>query len=66
MNIAIRKSHVIGIVFGFSQFVQYAVFAALYYFGAVFIKHDPISNSPNDVFVSIFAMMFGAKAAGEA
>ena len=36
--VAIRKCHLIGFVFGFSQFVQYAVFAILYYMGAVFQK----------------------------
>ena len=35
-RVAIRKSHIIGLVFGFSQFVQYAVFATLYYFGGLF------------------------------
>ena len=39
--IATRKSHVIGLVFGFSQFVQYAVFGCLYYFGALFQKYYP-------------------------
>jgi hypothetical protein len=34
--VATKKCHLIGFVFGFSQFVQYAVFAVLYYFGAVF------------------------------
>ncbi len=34
--VAIRKCHLIGFVFGFSNFVQYAVFAILYYMGAVF------------------------------
>jgi len=36
VKIAIKKCHIIGFVFGFSQFVQYAVFAVLYYVGAVF------------------------------
>lgn len=35
--IAKRMGHVIGLTFGFSQFTQYAVFATLFYFGAVFI-----------------------------
>lgn len=39
--IATRKSHIIGLVFGFSQFVQYAVFGCLYYFGALFQKYYP-------------------------
>ena len=66
MNVAIKKSHVIGFIFGFSQFVQYAVFAALYYFGAVFMKNDPQTNKASDIFVAIFAMMLGAMAAGQA
>jgi hypothetical protein len=36
--VAIKKCRLIGFVFGFSQFVQYAVFAVLYYMGAVFQK----------------------------
>lgn len=44
------------------------MFAALYYFGALFIQHDidngNLKDSPDDVFVAIFAMMFGAMAAG--
>lgn len=36
VSVATKKCHLIGFVFGFSQFVQYAVFAVLYYFGAVF------------------------------
>lgn len=77
--VAIRKCHLIGFVFGFSQFVQYGVFAVLYYFGAVFQKHyfkdhpiDPfnpdsilvVKNYSENIFVAIFAMMFGAMAAG--
>ena len=35
VTMAIKKSHLIGFIFGFSQFVQYGVFAALFYFGAI-------------------------------
>ncbi|CDW81593.1 abc transporter family protein [Stylonychia lemnae] len=71
LQIAVRKSHVIGLVFGFSQFVQYAVFAVLYYVGAVIIQHDYDNmefdkDKPDEVFIAIFAMMFGAMAAGQA
>ena len=38
--LATRKGHLIGLVFGFSQFTQYAVFATLFYFGAIFMKDD--------------------------
>nr|AAK19598.2 putative ABC transporter [Sterkiella histriomuscorum] len=69
-KIAQKRAHVIGVIFGFSQFVQYAVFAALYYFGALFIQHDidnmNFKDQPDDIFVAIFAMMFGAMAAGQA
>lgn len=73
--VSIRKCHLIGFVFGFSQFVQYGVFAVLYYFGAVFQKAyfndhlvDPVAikTFSEDIFIAIFAMMFGAMAAGQA
>jgi len=40
------------------------VFACLYYFGALFQKHDPSGNEPDRIFIAIFAMMLGAMAAG--
>lgn len=50
--------------------MQYAVFASLYFFGALFIQHDidndNFKDKPDDIFVAIFAMMFGAMAAGQA
>jgi hypothetical protein len=75
VQISIKKCHVIAIVFGFSQFIQYFIFATLYYMGAVFQKHY-FDDNPFDVlsvktysehiFISIFSMMFGAMAAGQA
>lgn len=61
----LRKAHCIGFWFGFSQFVQYGVFALLYWAGAMFNFHDP-TTSGEDVFLATFAMMFGAFAAGQA
>ena len=60
---AIKKSQCIGFWFGFSQFVQNAVFALLYYTGAEFNFNDP-NTKGEDIFRAIFAMMFGAFAAG--
>lgn len=34
LNIAVKKCHAIGLVFGFTQFVKMAVFAALFYAAA--------------------------------
>jgi hypothetical protein len=67
-NIGCRKAHIISFVFGFSQFTQYAVFAALYYFGALFITKAENPENPdlvNNVFTAIFAMMFGAMGAAQ-
>ena len=60
---ALGKAHCIGFWFGFSQFVQNAVFALLYWAGAKFVYDDP-SMSGENVFEATFAMMFGAFAAG--
>ena len=49
--------------FGFSQFCQYAIFAALFYAGA--LVQDKVGDiQPQDVFIAMFSMMFGATAAG--
>ncbi len=61
----VKKAHIIGVSFGFSQFVQNAVFSLLYYAGAEFNYHDN-STSGEDIFKAMFAMMFGAFAAGQA
>lgn len=37
-NAGMRMAHIIGLLFGFSQFAQYGIYALLYYFGAIFIK----------------------------
>ena len=65
----IKKAHIIGLTFGFSQFVQYAVFAILFYSAALFIKYYPregISdiNQGQYIFIAIQSLVFGATQAG--
>jgi len=60
----IKQAHIIAFCFGFSQFVQYGVWAVVYYSGAEFMYH--FGTTGDDVFVSMFALMFGAFAAGQA
>lgn len=62
---AIAQHHKTGLAFGFSQFSQYMIFAALFYSGAK-IQQAYSEISPEDVFIAIFAMMFGATQAGQA
>jgi ATP-binding cassette subfamily B (MDR/TAP) protein 1 len=64
LNKISKDAHILGGLFGFSQFVQYAVYAVLYYAGAQFMVH--YGESPENIFISLFAMMFGAFAAGNA
>jgi ATP-binding cassette subfamily B (MDR/TAP) protein 1 len=52
--------------YGFTQFVQFAIFAGLFYFGAVFMERDYPEVSSNDVFIAMFAIMFGAQQLGTA
>ncbi len=67
VSIAVRKCHVIGIAFGFSQFVKMSVFAVLYYAAAQFLQRGYISLADTDkVFMAIFCIMFGAQASGQA
>lgn len=47
---ALRKSHCIGFWFGFSQFVQNAVFSLLYWAGAEFVYHYPSDTDGEKIF----------------
>lgn len=61
-----------GISFGMSQCTVYLVFASSFYFGGLLIDNSYDENtktyniSPEDVFATMFAIMFGASQAGQA
>lgn len=68
-----------GFAFGLGQFSVYCVFAGLFYFGGLLIENsfdpekiDPSTGQgtygldPEDVFIAIFAIFFGASQAGTA
>ena len=75
---ATNKSHLMGVTFGFSQFVQYGVYAIMFYAAALFLQKfidekkdekDPfilfeIIDYSQSVFIAIFSMMMGAMSAG--
>jgi len=65
-----KRAHIkTGFAFGMSQFAQYAVFAAMFYGGGWILKMDSENEKkldPSDVFIAIFAIMFGASQAGTA
>jgi len=63
----------LGIAYGLTQFAQFAGFAAMFYFAGVFIEAYTVVGKdgkinyglqPDDVFIAIFALMFGAQHAG--
>lgn len=62
----IRKAHCIGFWFGFSQFMISCVRSVLFYASAQFVYHFGSSESGEGVYISQFAMMFGAFSAGNA
>ncbi len=67
VSVAIRKCHSIALTFGFTQFIKFAVFAALYYFTALFMDKGWIPFTDGDkAWMAIFVMMFGASASGQA
>lgn len=63
----IKNAHCIAIIYGLSQFAIYGQIALLFYAGAYILKnfHDD-GEMPINIFISIFAMNFGALAAGQA
>jgi len=68
------KAYLAALAFGFSQFIIYCIFAALFYFGGKIIEancenmEDPTTCkvSPEDVFIALFAIFFGASHVGTA
>lgn len=61
-EIGVKKGNISGLLFGFSQFIMYLVFALIFYFGAVFIRDNNLSIA--DVFTAIYSIMFAGMTAG--
>jgi ATP-binding cassette subfamily B (MDR/TAP) protein 1 len=69
---AMTKGFKSGAAFGCSQLSQYIMFATMFFFGGLIIKNSvdeetgESSIKTEDVFIALFAIMFGANAAGNA
>ena len=61
---AVLQANKIGGAYGFSQFVLYGSISCMFYAGAQFM--DKFKEDPVDMFITIFAMMFGALESGQA
>lgn len=61
----IKRSHVSGILFGYSQFSQWLVYGLAFFLAAVFLENDLLSG-PDDMFKAIYCLLFGAYGAGQA
>jgi ABC-type multidrug transport system fused ATPase/permease subunit len=60
-----KKAQIIGFWYGFSQFIQNAVFALLYWSGAKFQVEQGSQDGAN-ISIATFAIMLGSFAAGQA
>jgi ATP-binding cassette subfamily B (MDR/TAP) protein 1 len=60
----VKSGNVAGLLFGFSQALEFLMNAALFYAGAEFVQN--YGESGEDVFISIFVIMFGSFGAGQA
>jgi len=52
------------VIFGFTEFVQYGIFACLFYFGQIW--WTDYGENPETVFKALYAIMFGAWASAQA
>ena len=59
-----RRVHVQGVLYGMSQFIEFGVIGGLFYAGAFF--HIEHGGRAQDIFIAIFAMVFGAMSCGQA
>lgn len=58
-------SHYAGLVYGYSKFIENCAIGLILYFGTlILVKDDSLDGEK--VFISIFAMIFGAFGAGQA
>jgi ATP-binding cassette, subfamily B (MDR/TAP), member 1 len=60
----IRKCYISGVLFGFSQFMQFGMYTVLFWSGAKFVEKYDIN--PQHLFTAIYVMMFAAIGAGQA
>jgi len=60
----IRKCHISGFLFGFSQFMQFGMYTILFWSGAKFVENYNVKG--DDLFTAIYVMMFAAMGAGQA
>lgn len=60
------KNQLIGVIVGFSDFVQYAVYMVVFWSAGAFIRDSKVATEATDIFTAIFVIMFGAYSAGSA
>jgi ATP-binding cassette subfamily B (MDR/TAP) protein 1 len=59
----IKKAHISGFLFGFSQFMQFGMYTIMFWSGAKFVEHG---TEGDHLFTAIYCMMFAAIGAGQA
>lgn len=64
-NTAMKMSHVAGLVYGYSKFIENASIGIILYFGTIILLNDD-SLDGEKVFIAVFAMIFAAFGAGNA
>ena len=60
---SIKKAHIGGIAYGFTQFMTFASYALLFWCGAKFIENYDVESE--DVFIAIFVIVFAAWGSGQ-
>jgi hypothetical protein len=54
---------IVGLLFGFCQSITYMMYATLFYFSSLFMKH--YSNNPRNMFIAICTLFFAANSIGQ-
>ena len=60
-----KMSHVAGLVYGYSKFIENSCIGIILYFATLILVRDD-SLDGEKVFIAVFAMIFGAFGAGQA
>lgn len=65
LNTGLKSAHCAGVIFGYSKFIENACIGIILYFGTLIMtKVDGLDGE--EVFIAVFAIVFGAFGAGQA
>lgn len=61
---AVRKAHISGILFGYGQYIKFAIIGVIFWAASLFVRYYDLD--PADVYVAVYCIFLGALGTGSA